>query len=205
MQITAIEKRRKFFSALFLDGEFAANIDTETLLKSGLKLGQSISEEEFEELKQASDARRANEKALYLLEYRSHSKKELIDKIRRTTTLEAAEAAADRMEELGLVDDEDFARRYAAELLNRKGFSVSRTVYELTHKGIDRDLAQELAEELADDPEEKIRAIIERKYLRHLDDEKGIRRTVNALQRLGYRYEQIRPVLDDFLEHGLED
>ena len=33
MLITAIEKRRKMLSALFLDGEFAVNIDTETLLQ----------------------------------------------------------------------------------------------------------------------------------------------------------------------------
>lgn len=205
MEITAIEKRRKFFSALFLDGEFAANIDTETLVKSGLKLGQSISEEEFEKLKTASDHRRASEKALYLLEHRSHSKKELVEKIRRTTTAEAAEAAADRMEELGLVDDEEFARRYAGELLHRKGFSVTRAVYELARKGIDRELAEEICGELADDPEDKIRAMIERKYLRYLGDEKGVRRTVNALQRLGYRYDQIRPVLAEFLEDGLDD
>ena len=66
MQITAIEPRRKALSALFLDGEFAMNIDKETLLKSGYQLGMEISDEELYELKQASDLRRANEKALYL-------------------------------------------------------------------------------------------------------------------------------------------
>ena len=205
MEITAIEKRRKSFSALFLDGEFAANIDTETLLKSGWRLGQSMEEEEFQELLEASQARRAQEKALYLLEHRSHSKKELIEKIRRTAPLEAAQAAADRMEELGLVDDEEFARRYAGELLNRKGFSASRALYELTQKGIDREFAAELVEELAEDPEEKIRSIVERKYLRNLSDEKGVRRTVQALQRLGYRYGEIRCVLEEFLEEDLAD
>ena len=98
MLITAIEKRRKMLSALFLDGEFAVNIDTETLLQFRYKIGMDITDEQLHELILASDARRANEKALYLLEHRSHSKKELIEKIQRTTSKEAARSAADRME-----------------------------------------------------------------------------------------------------------
>ena len=205
MEITALEPRRKSFTALLLDGEFAMNIDTETLMKSGWRVGQSITDEELYELVQLSEQRRANEKALYLLEHRSHSKKELVEKIRRTTSAEAAQAAADKMEDLGLLDDEDYARRYASELLNRKGYSTSRTVYELLQKGIDKELAQELAEELAPDPQEKILAIVERKYPACVSDEKIMRRAVAALQRLGYRYEDIRGAIAEYTERLEED
>ena len=198
MQITAIEPRRKSLSALFLDGEFAMNIDTETLLKSGYRLGAEITDEQLYELLQASETRRANEKALYLLEHRSHSKKELVDKIRRTTSEEAAQAAANRMEELGLVNDKEFAKNYASQLLGRKGFSVSRAQHELEMKGIDREVAREIIDELAPNPVEKIKEIIAKKYERFLGDEKGRRRTVNALQRLGYRYEEIRLALKEY-------
>lgn len=197
MQITAIEPRRKSLSALFLDGEFAMNIDSETLLKSGYKLGSEITDEELYELVQTSDNRRANEKALYLLEHRNHSKKELVDKIRQTAGERAAQAAAEHMQELGLINDAVFAKDYAAELFGRKGFSASRARHELLQKGIDKDLAEEIIGELAPDPVEKIKEILERKYARVLTDEKGRRRAVNALQRLGYRYEDIRRALSD--------
>lgn len=200
MEITAIEPRRKSFSALFLDGEYAVKIDTETLLKSGYRVGQDITDEQLYALIQSSEQRRANEKALYLLEHRSHSKQELVDKIRRTTSLEAAQAAADRMEDLGLIDDEDYAQRYASELLNRKGYAASRTVYELTQKGIDKELALELVEELAPDPQEKILGIVERKYPNCVQDEKIMRRAVAALQRLGYRYDDIRQALAEYAD-----
>ena len=85
MEITAIEPRRKRLSQLYLDGEAAVKVDTETLLKAGWKPGMEISDEDLHQLLQESEARRAKEKALYLLEYRSHSKKELADKISRTT------------------------------------------------------------------------------------------------------------------------
>ena len=198
MEITAIEPRRKRLSQLYLDGEAAVKVDTETLLKAGWKPGMEISDEELHELLQESEARRAKEKALYLLEYRSHSKKELADKISRTTSREAAEAAVERMEELGLVNDESYARQLAEYLMERKGYGVRRARQELLQKGIDRELVEEILEEQAPDPREKLREIVERKYQDRLGDGKGYRRTAAALQRLGYGYEDIRAVLREF-------
>jgi regulatory protein len=197
--ITAVEPRRKKCSALFLDGEFAVNLDTETLVKSGFRPGMELDDGELHALIQESDSRRAYEKALYLLEYRSHSQKELADKISRTAPREAAERAAARMAELGLVDDGEYARGLAAQLLQRKGFSASRARRELLQKGIDPELAQQVVQELCPDPAEKIREIIERKYIRSLGDEKGRRRTAAALQRLGYRWEDIRSALNELI------
>ncbi len=200
MEITAIEPRRHRLSQLYLDGEAAVRVDTETLIKSGWKPGMEITDEELHALLEASEERRAREKALYLLEYRSHSKKELADKISRTTSREAAEAAVEKMEELGLMNDESYARQLASSLLERKGYGVRRARQELLHKGIDRELVEEILLETAPDPEEKLREIVERKYQRQLQDEKGYRRTVAALQRLGYGWEDIKSVLEEFRE-----
>ena len=198
MLITAIEPRRKSLRALYLDGEFAVNIDAQTLLASRFRVGTEITDEELHGLLAASDANRAKEKALYLIAHRDHSKKELVDKIRRTASREAAEKAADRMEEIGLIDDRDYARRYAAELFQRKRYARKRVEYELAQKGIDPDVIVELLEELEPDPVGQIGALIERKYARVLDDEKGRRRAVAALQRLGYRWEDIRRALKEY-------
>lgn len=198
MLITAVEPRRKRLSALFLDGEFAVNVDTETLLKSGLKPGRELTDEALHELIRASEVRRANEKALYLLEHRSHSQKELAEKISRVTSRETAEQAAQHMADIGLVNDEEYARSLAANLLGTKGFSASRTQRELLQKGIDPELARQIVEETAPDPVEKIKEFIRKKYSRTLDDEKGRRRSIAALQRLGYHWEDIRAALNQF-------
>ncbi|MBW7572629.1 regulatory protein RecX [Caproiciproducens faecalis] len=198
MLITAVEPRRKGLSALFLDGEFALNIDTETLLKSGFRTGREISDEQLHELILESDSRRAGEKALYLLEHRSHSQKELADKISRVTTREAAEAAAHHMAELGLVNDEEYARSLAGELFRRKAYSASRVRRELLQKGIDEELVEQILEENTPDPVEKIKELLDKKYARLLDDEKGRRRSIAALQRLGYGWDDIRTALNQF-------
>lgn len=199
MLITAMEPRRGRRTALFLDGEFAVSLDAETLLTQGWKVGGEITDEELHELIELSENRRAGEKALYLLEHRSHSKKELADKIARTTSRSAAREAADRMEELGLVDDEAYARTYASELFNRKGFAAARARQELLRKGISRELAEAVIDELEPEPERALRDLVERRFARQLGDEKGVRRAVAALGRLGYRYDEIRSVLRDYL------
>ena len=130
---------------------------------------------------------------------RDSSKKELAEKIARTEGMEAGQEAAQRMEDLGLINDEAYARRYAAELFRRKGFAASRVKQELRRKGIDSEVSDQITEQLAEDPEEKIREILEKKYRLILQDEKGRRRAVSALQRLGYRYDDIRRVLREMI------
>lgn len=199
MMLSAAEPRGKRLVALFIDGEKAVDIDAETYLKSGLKPGDDLTDESLHELIEASDVRRAEQKAMYLLGYRSHSKKELAQKLSRTVSREAAEKAAEKMTELGLVDDEEYARSLARGMFGRKGFAASRVRQELMRKGIGRELAERAAAEAEPEPGGAIKQIIERKYARCLDDEKGRRRTVAALQRMGYRWDDIRSALREFI------
>lgn len=199
MKITEIRPRRKGLSALFIDGEFAMALDTQTLLEQRIDVGKELDDEELHELITLSNERRAKEKALWLISYRSHSKKELRDKIRRTCDAEAADKAVERMEELGLVNDEDFARRYAEQLLYGKRLSKRAAFYELRRKGIGQATAEEALAELDVDVHEQIRALIEKKY-RNINDEKIRRRAVAALQRLGYGWEDIKAVLEEYAD-----
>lgn len=195
MEITALEPRRHRLVQLFLDGEPAVKLDEETA--ASLRPGQQLSDEELHELIARSDAARAKEKALYLLEHRPHSKRELEDKLARTVGREAAGQAAGRMEELGLIDDADYARRLAEELA-RKGFAAPRIRQELLRRGIGRELAAQEAERAAAVPEDALHSLIERRFARQLGEEKGRRRAVAALQRMGYRWEEIRSALRAF-------
>lgn len=204
MTITAIEPRRKGLSAVYIDGEFAMKLDTQTLLENRFDVGRDIDDEELHEIIALSNERRAKEKALWLISYRDHSKKELADKIRRTCDEESAQKAVERLEELGLVNDEGFARRYAEQLIFSKHMSKRGASYELSRKGIDKDLAQEILDNIEVDEDEEIRAVLEKKY-RNLDDEKIRRRAVSALQRLGYGWDSIRRAMDNYTDYTEED
>lgn len=199
MKITDIAPRRHRLSQLYIDGEAAVKVDTETLLRRGIAIGDELDDEELHELLQASAKHRAEEKALYLLEHRAHSKKELENKITRAEfDREAARSAVEHMEELGLLNDEDYARRLANELFTRKNSARARK-QELRQKGIDDALIAAVMDEFSterSETEENIRAILERKYPMAREDEKVRRRAVAALQRYGYGFDEIFSVLN---------
>ena len=77
--------------------------------------------------------------------------------------------------------------------------SKNAVVYELARKGIDKELAAEILEEIEVDSSEQIRIIIDKKY-RNISDEKIRRRAVAALQRLGYRWDEIKGVIEEYAE-----
>ncbi|MDP4120487.1 MAG: RecX family transcriptional regulator [Bacillota bacterium] len=197
MTITGIEKRRKGMSALYIDGEYAMQLDTTTLLENRIKEGSILDDEQLHELIEASNLHRAKEKALYLITYRDHTKKELLTKIRRTCDEKSALEAAERMEEMGLVNDEEYAKRYARELVLTKKLSASAAEYKLMQKGIARDVARDIIEEICPEPKEQITALLETKFAGKFGDEKLLKRTVAALQRMGYRWGDIKSALND--------
>jgi regulatory protein len=205
MTITDIRPRRKGLSQMYIDGEEAMKLDTFTLEANGITSGQQITDEELYELIQKSEAHRASEKALYLLEYRARSKKELIDKVSEVASKETAEQTANRMEEIGLIDDREFARTFVRQLFEFKKFGKRRVVQELRIKGIDQEIIDEVIEEYEDNPIEKIRNLLERKYKGFAEDEKIKRRAVAALQRYGYSFDEIKEGMNSFTEFYFED
>ncbi|MDO4892187.1 MAG: RecX family transcriptional regulator [Eubacteriales bacterium] len=197
MKITDIRPRRKGLSAVYIDGEYALSLDTQTLLEHRIDIGREFDDEELHDLIESSNERRAKEKALWLISYRSHSKKELRDKISRTCDRQSAEKAVERMEELGLVNDRDYAERCAQTLIFTKHMSKRGAAMELRRKGIESEIIDEVLDDIEVDEREQIQAVIERKYPK-IDDEKIRRRAVAALQRLGYGWENIKAVIESF-------
>ena len=196
MIITSTEERKKSLTALYIDGEYAVSVDTMTFLSTGKKVGSEITDEELHELIETSKYNRAKEKALYLIEYRSRTKKELFDKLVVLFGESAAERAVERLEELGLINDEKYAREYAEVLLDRKGFSRQRAAFELIKKGIDKDVVEEILDELETDPVEQIKKLLETKFARRLSNEKDIAKTVNSLKAMGYRWSDINEAMN---------
>ena len=140
----------------------------------------------------------AKEKALNLLEYRAHSRKELFDKLKRFTDIETANEVLDMMEDGGLLDDEAYAFQYAHDLMEMKLLGPVRLKMELSRKGIDEDIAEKAiwaAEEEIGSAEERLERLIEIRYKNLLADEKNRTKTINSLFRLGYGYDMIKEAI----------
>ena len=164
---------------------------------SSLSRGENseINEEELADLERAVSSRRAFNKAVDLLSRRDHSVKELSVKLRQRGFTDEIEVALEKLSSYGYLDDERFARNFANELVRIKGYGKRRIEEELYRKGISRDIISVVLEE-TEFPEDKLTEIIRRKYLRFLDDEKGVKKTISALLRMGYSYGEIKTALE---------
>lgn len=198
MKVTALEKKRKNLTSVFIDFEYALDLDTRVLEENRILPGTELDDDRLHSLIFQSEHRRAKEKALWLISFRDHSSKELFVKLRKDFSEDTANATVERMIELRLIDDESYARRLAKDL-HAKHLSEQNIRRKLIEKGIDKDFAESVASELEIDPVEEICILIEKKYIKKLSDETGRRRTVAALQRAGYRWSDIKSALSRFV------
>ena len=200
-RLTQIKETKKGRLALFFDGEFAFSLDENTFADAGLHQDDDLEEWQIEELRKKSETRRALDKAMDYLALRDHAAGELYQKLCRKFDAHSAAAVA-RAGELGLLNDAGFARRRAAELL-RKRKSRREILNDLAAKGIDRDTAAEVVEELFAEGEDgenpelaTARALVERQYTAKLAAGKRDQ-VAAALARRGFSHAVIREVLSD--------
>ncbi|MGN0164443.1 MAG: regulatory protein RecX [Candidatus Ornithomonoglobus sp.] len=105
------------------------------------------------------------EKALRLLEFRSHSEKELSDKLKRQgASDEHIEMTLDFCRNYGFVNDEAFAKYKAKDLFKLKHLGMRRIRSELKSIGIADEFIDAAVSELDDGSEpEVLRGLLEKK------------------------------------------
>lgn len=187
---------------IYIDGEYQTTVDSLYFGSCGVRDGAELTAEEAADFLREANGRRAFNKGASLLSYQDRTRKQLVERLREDYGEEAAEAAADRLSELRLLDDARYAENYAAELLRRKKCAPRRILQELLQKGVDRETAEAAVGGLDFAPEMCIIELLETRFAGKFGDEKGLRRTVAALQRLGYGYGDIRSALRQIEEEG---
>src|SRR3954452_6570060 len=139
----------------------------------------------------------------------ARSRKELSDKLaKKNVPDDVARRLLDRFEEVGLVDDEAFARSWVASRQPGKGLARRALAQELRRKGIDDEIAREALDEIDPADEEQAARGLVRKKLRSmsgLDDTTATRRLVGMLARKGYGSGVAFAVVrDELAAHGRE-
>jgi regulatory protein len=121
---------------------------------------------------------------------RARSRRELADKLAaKGVPDDVAVRLLDRFEEVGLVDDEAFARSWVSGRQQAKGLARRALGHELRRKGVDDELVREVLDEVDPDQEEHAARLLVRRKLRTLsrvDDATATRRLVGMLARKGY-------------------
>jgi regulatory protein len=131
---------------VFVDGEFWAELDAGVAVELGLSEGALLSEEDLAEARVAGERPLAMNRALNILGYRARSARELRERLMRAGYAEEAVGqVVTRLEDLGYLDDEEFARDLTRAEARKYG---PRRIYgNLRRAGIDEEAAREVVEE----------------------------------------------------------
>jgi regulatory protein len=184
-EITGVRERRGR-SAVSVDGEFWAELDSSVAIESGLREGAALTWEELNAVRVAGERPLAMTRALNLLGYRARSEDELRERLGRYGYApETVEAVIGRLGELAYLDDEEFARQRAQEKARKYG--PRRVSSDLMKSGVGRELASRaVAEEFEGRSElADARSAASRRYNGE-GSEAEARRVYGFLARRGY-------------------
>lgn len=202
-----------------IQGRWLCHLEDGTILRVtenevacfGLYSGMELTEELREQLEEAVRRGEVKEKALRLLSGRPMSRKELVDKLtarprdkeKEPIPEELAEEAANRLEELGYLNDAEYARTVARHYA-AKGYGERKLRDELWKRGVPRAYWDQALEEVQD-PTDAMDAFIRRKLMGRTADRETLGKLSAALARRGYRWEDIRSALSRYGETFEDD
>ena len=143
---------------------------------------------------------RAHEAALRLLGVRERSTAEIKQRLRQKGYDPfVVEQVVSRLTEVGLLDDQRFAERFASEATAGRAFASRRVRTELLKKGIDRDLAAVAATRDPDEEEDQARALARARAgrMQSLSPDARARRIMSLLARRGYDADVCRRIASE--------
>lgn len=199
MKITRIENSKHVQERVlvFLEEGDPLRITGHELLQFGLYPGMDLPPQLVVQLQAAGQRSESRVKAAQLASGRMLSRKELTDKLsRKGIDPGTAVETADWLESLGAVDDAGYAgvivRHYGA-----MGYGAGRVRQELHRRGVPKELWDAALEQLPP-PEEAIRKFLAGKLRGRGMTPEDSRRLAAALQRRGFAWQDIRPVLNEW-------
>lgn len=189
-----------------------------------LYAGKELTGEEQEALTRASEQGELNERALDLLSLRPMSRRELVDKLTaqrprrrrpgapndpepdpetreqaRERLRVMAERCAERLEELGLIDDRAYARTVCAHYAG-KGYGPRKLRDELYRRGVPREYWDEAMDEICsrEDGGRELDALLEKKLRGAVPAREDLRRASDFLARRGYGWSEIAEAIERY-------
>lgn len=189
---------------VYLTGGRLLRITPEELLRFDLRPGMDLAEDVLEELNRAAARSLTRQQAAEMAGRRMLSQKELSDRlVKKGTDPQEAQETARWLADLGAVDDAAYAgvivRHYAA-----MGYGPGRVRQELQRRGIPQELWDD-ALALLPEGEEAIERFIRSRCKGKPLDRETQRKLAAALQRRGFSWQEIRPVLNRLGEEMAEE
>lgn len=195
MKITKIEQQKKNSRRLsvFIDGEFSFGADNFAILSHHLSEGDEITEESLAHIKNTAVFEDAKNYAANLVSSRSYTVKAMREKLKNHIgDEEIVERTIEFLKEYKLLDDYDYARRFAHDLVHLKKFGLRQVKWKMKEKGISDTIIEKTIAEL--DFEDTVSENLETLITKRLGgdyDIKNIMKVKRYLASRGYGFDEI--------------
>lgn len=159
--------------------------------------GRTLEEEDLSRLKEAGGLSSAKARGARMLGERPLSRRELTRRlVEKGETPEHAQAAVDWLEELGALNELEYARSIVRHYTAR-GYGAQKLRQEFQRRGVPREIWDQALEEQSD-PVDRVVSFLEKKLRGQTQDPKLLKRATDALLRRGFRWEEIRAGLSRY-------
>ncbi len=175
----------------------------ETKARHRLEVGTRWTRELFDELREELDRGNAYRAAVRILTKRAKSSGELRRKLREYKyETDAIEWSIGRLTELGVLNDEEYARMVVRSQLSRKPAGRRLLSGKLREKGIEQSIADRVLDELLEERDSledarKLAQQAARSISDRHDRKVRVRRITGRLARRGFDFDVIRRVMDE--------
>ena len=195
--VTAVEPLAKTRYKVWLDGEYAFVLYRGEMRSFGVEKGAVLPYETVERIWREAVCLRAKRRAMHLLEDMDRTEEGLREKLRQGHYPErAVDCAVEYVKSFGYVDDLRYAENFIRSRQGRKSRLEIKAL--LLDKGISSELIETAFDSCREEGSEReaIRNILEKKKVipSELDD-RGRQKIYAYLGRKGFRYEDIRQVI----------
>jgi regulatory protein len=196
--ITAVEReRRRRRAHVYFDSGEAISLRLDIIAREGLAAGSELDLRRRHELQALDQRLEAIDASLRLIAVGPRSRGDLRDRLlRRGFGRAAIDAALERMTELGYLDDAAFARSWVEARLAATPRSRRALAFELSRRGVSRELAEETVGGLSDADAAYEAASRRSRNLRAGDEAEFRRRLASFLASRGFSYGVVRAAID---------
>ncbi len=216
MRITSLQPQATNSDRInvFVDDRFLLGANALIVLQLGLKVGQTLSAEQLEQLRSEETLQQAVDRALNYLSFRPRSREEVRRYLKRKETPpELIDVVLARLDKLDFVNDRTFATFWveSREQFNPRGSRALKN--ELRMKGVEREVVDEM---VSDEKDEERALMAGRKKalsivrIPNMDYKTFRTRLGSFLQRRGFGYDvstrTVKALWEELKEEqGLED
>jgi regulatory protein len=193
-----VQRRNPKRRSVFIDGKFAFGLDEEVLYKSGLKKGESLTQQRIEEITEEERKKEAKDVALKFLSFSRRTEKQVKEKLQKKGFEEKTiKATIDKLKKFDLINDLEFATSWVKDRLAFKPRGKRLLKQELWKKGIKKDIIEHVTEKLCQNEDKSALELVEKikKRYKNLEPKVAKRRMYNLLLRRGFSYEISRQAL----------